>query len=189
MINDLMHILYMNVIYKAAQQHMHSKKNNRRQTKRRRSKRGKRGKRNTKRNGGMHRVLSATGRIVGQVMGKGPDRVEKIGQILKTTVESATKSYQTPEKFKPAVLARQFSASPSSPFRMVSETPRRKYHNANDDFKTPNKDASSSNATPPKLGTRVRRPRETPEERRRRLGFSVAPTIENPTSVVGELFP
>jgi hypothetical protein len=167
---------------------MHSKKHNRHQTKRRRSKRNT--KRNTAgRNGGMHRVFSATGRVIGKVMGKGFDRAEKFGQILKTTVESATKSYQTPEKFKPAVLARQFSASPSSPFRMMSETPRRKYHNANDDFKTPNKDASNSNATPPKLGTRVRRPRETPEERRRRLGFSVAPTIENPTSVVGELFP
>jgi hypothetical protein len=135
------------------------------------------------------RVGSAIVQGAKKVMGEGPDRVDKIGQILKTTVEGATKSYQTPEKFKPAVLARQFSASPSSPFRMMSETPRRKYHNANDDFKTPNKDASNSNATPPKLGTRVRRPRETPEERRRRLGFSVAPTIENPTSVVGELFP
>jgi len=166
---------------------MHSKKNNRHQTKRRRSTRGKRG----KRNGGMfaRRVGSAIVQGAKKVMGEGPDRVDKIGQILKTTVEGATKSYQTPEKFKPAVLARQFSASPSSPFRMMSETPRRKYHNANDDFKTPNKDASNSNATPPKLGTRVRRPRETPEERRRRLGFSVAPTIENPTSVVGELFP
>jgi hypothetical protein len=121
-------------------------------------------------------------------MGKGFDRAEKIGQILKTTVEGATKSYQTPEKFKPAVLARQFSASPSSPFRMVSETPRRKYHNANDEFKTPNKDASNSNATPPKLGTRVRH-RETTEERRRRLGFSLAPTADNTASVVGELFP
>jgi hypothetical protein len=177
---------------------MHSKKNNRRQTKRGSTKRGKRGKRSTKRNGGMfaRRVGSAIVQGAKKVMGEGPDRVEKIGRILKTTVESATKSYQTPEKFKPAVLARQFSASPSSPFRMVSETPRRKHHNANananandDDFKTPNKDASSSNVTPPKLGTRVRRPRETPEERRRRLGFSVAPTIENPTSVIGELFP
>jgi hypothetical protein len=162
---------------------MHSKKHNRHQTKRRRSKRNTAG-----RNGGMHRVFSATGRVVGKVMGKGFDRADKIGQILKTTVEGATKSYQTPEKFKPAVLARQFSASPSSPFRMVSETPRRKYHNANDDFKTPNKDASNSNATPPKLGTRVRH-RETTEERRRRLGFSVAPTADNTASVVGELFP
>jgi len=60
---------------------MHSKKNNRHQTKRRRSKRGKRGKRNTKRNGGMHRVLSATGRIVGQVMGKGFDRAENLDKF------------------------------------------------------------------------------------------------------------
>ena len=166
---------------------MHSKKHNRHQTKRRRSKRNT--KRNSAgRNGGMHRVFSATGRVVGKVMGKGLDRADKFGQLLKTTVEGATKSYQTPEKFKPAVLARQFSASPSSPFRMVSETPRRKYHNANDDFKTPNKDASNSNATPPKLGTRVRH-RETTKERRRRLGFSVAPTADNTASVVGELFP
>jgi len=160
---------------------MHSKKYNRNQTKRRRSTRG-------KRNGGMYRVFSATGRMVGRVMGKGPDRVDKIGQILKTTVEGATKSYQTPEKFKPAVLARQFSASPSSPFRMMSETPRRKSYNANDEFKTPNKNASNSNPTPPNLGTRVRPP-ETLKERRRRWGFSLAPTAENPTSVVGELFP
>lgn len=175
----------MNVIYKAAQQHMHSKKNNRHQTKRRRSTRGKRG----KRNGGMfaRRVGSAIVQGAKKVMGEGPDRVDKLKQMAEAIEKSMTQS-QTPEKFKPAVLARQFSASPSSPFRMMSETPRRKYHNVNDDFKTPNKDASSSNATPPKLGTRVRH-RETTEERRRRLGFSVAPTIENPTSVVGELFP
>jgi len=165
---------------------MHSKKNNRHQTKRRRSTRGKRG----KRNGGMfaRRVGSAIVQGAKKVMGEGPDRVDKLKQMAEAIGKGMTQS-QTPEKFKPAVLARQFSASPSSPFRMMSETPRRKYHNANDDFKTPNKDASNSNATPPKLGTRVRRPRETPEERRRRLGFSVAPTIENPTSVVGELFP
>ena len=169
---------------------MHSKKHNRHQTKRRRSKRNT--KRNSAgRNGGMHRmhrVFSATGRVVGKVMGKGFDRAAKIGEMAEAFGKGMTKSYQTPEKFKPAVLARQFSASPSSPFRMVSETPRRKYHNANDDFKTPNKDASNSNATPPKLGTRVRH-RETTEERRRRLGFSVAPTADNTASVVGELFP
>jgi hypothetical protein len=179
----------MNVIYKAAQQHMHSKKNNRYQTKRGSTKRGKRGKRSTKRNGGMfaRRVGSAIVQGAKKVMGEGPDRVDKFKQMADAIEKSLTQS-QTPEKFKPAVLTRQFSASPSSPFRMVSETPRRKYHNANDEFKTPNKDASNSNATPPKLGTRVRH-RETTEERRRRLGFSLAPTIENPTSVVGELFP
>ena len=166
---------------------MHSKKHNRHQTKRRRSKRNT--KRNSAgRNGGMHHVFSATGRVVGKVMGKGFDRAAKIGEMAEAFGKGMTKSYQTPEKFKPAVLARQFSASPSSPFRMVSETPRRKYHNANDDFKTPNKDASNSNATPPNLGTRVRH-RETPEERSRRLGFSVAPTADNTASVVGELFP
>jgi hypothetical protein len=76
------------------------------------------------------------------------------------------------------------------------KTPRRKHHNANandDDFafKTPNKDALGSDATPPNLGTRVRRPHaETPEKRRASIGVScVAPTIENPTSVIGELFP
>lgn len=174
---------------------MHSKKNNRRQTKRGSTKRGKRGKRSTKRNGGMfaRRVSSAIVKGVNAVMGKGPDRVDKLKQMAEAIGKGLSQS-QTPEKFKPAVLTRQFSASPSSPFRMMSETPRRKHHNANandDDFafKTPNKDALGSNATPPNLGTRVRRPRETPEERRRRLGFSVAPTIENPTSVIGELFP
>ena len=173
------------------------RKNNRRQTKRGSTKRGKRGKRSTKRNGGMfaRRVSSAIVKGVNAVMGKGPDRVDKLKQMAEAIGKGLSQS-QTPEKFKPAVLARQFSASPSSPFRMVSETPRRKHHNANananandDDFKTPNKGDSNSNVTPPKLGTRVRRPRETPEERRRRLGFSVAPTIENPTSVIGELFP
>lgn len=167
---------------------MHSKKHNRHQTKRRRSKRNT--KRNTAgRNGGMHRVFSATGRVVGKVMGKGFDKADKIVQMAEAFGKGLTKSHQTPEKFKPAAMARQFSASPSSPFRM-SETPRpHKSHNANYDFKTPNKGASNSNVTPPNLGTRVRR-RETPEERRQRLGFSVAaPTIENPTSVIGELFP
>ena len=165
---------------------MHSKKHNRNQTKRRRSKRGKR---NTAgRNGGMHRVFSATGRVVGKVMGKGFDRVDKIKDIADAIRKGVTQS-QSHETFKPAAMARQFSASPSSPFRMVSETPRRhKSHNANDEFETPNKGASNSNATPPNLGTRVRR-RETPEERRQRLGFSMAPTMENPTSMIGELFP
>ena len=145
--------------------------------------------RNTGRNGGMYRVLSATGRMVGRVMGKGPDRADKIKDIANAIKEGVTHS-QTPEKFRHVALARQFSASPSSPFRMVSETPRKSHHdytNVNDEFKTPNK-ASDSNITPPKLGTRVRH-RETTEDRRRRLGFIVATRADNTASVVGELFP
>lgn len=145
--------------------------------------------RSFKKGGMFRRAASATGRVVNKVMGEGLDKLDKYKQIIDAIERGVTQS-QTPEKFKQvAALSRQFSASPSSmsPLRLVSETPRRKFHHANDDFKTPNK-SNPVNEAPPNLGTRVRH-RETPEERARRLGFSVAPTINDATSVVGELFP
>lgn len=145
--------------------------------------------RSFKKGGMFRRAVSATGRVVNKVMGEGLDKLDKYKQIADAIEKGVA---QTPEKFKQvAALSRQFSASPSSmsPLRLMSETPRRKFHHTNDDFKTPNKSKPvNDNEAPPNLGTRVRH-RETPEERARRLGFSVAPTINDATSVVGELFP
>lgn len=133
-------------------------------------------------------------RVIGRVLGKGFERADKIKDMAKAIEDGLT--HQTPEKSKQmSSLPQYFSASPSypSPFHTVSETPRRKFHNVsdvNDNFKTPHKREQDHdvNEGPPKLGARVHR-RETPEERRRRLGFSVAPSLVNRTSVVGELFP
>lgn len=148
--------------------------------------------RNYKKGGMIRRAISG---VISGVMGKGYQRVDKIKDMAKAIKEGLT--HQTPEKSKQmSSLPQYFSASPSypSPFHAVSETPRRKFHNVsdvNDNFKTPNKREQDHdvNEGPPKLGTRVRRPRETPEERRRRFGFSVAPSMVNTPRVVGELFP
>ena len=148
--------------------------------------------RSFKKGGMFRRAVSATGRVVNKVMGEGLDKLDKYKQIA-DAIEKGVTQTQTPEKFKQVAALSRFSASPSSmsssmsPLRLVSETHRRKFHDANDDFKTPNK-SKPVNEAPPNLGTRVRH-RETPEERARRLGFSVAPTINDATSVVGELFP
>jgi hypothetical protein len=146
--------------------------------------------RSTCKTGGMHRAASATGRVFNNIMGKKwPERVDKLNQMREAIMKGVTQS-QLPEQFTPAKLSRTFSASPSSPFR-ISETPS-KSHNAVHDsnFKTPQKgkrdDADIDEH--PRLGPRVRH-RETPEERRRRLGFSMAPTMNDATNVVEELFP
>ena len=146
------------------------------------------------------RVFRAASRVAGQVVGKGPDRVEKAKQVFDAFEEALTRS-NAPEKGKHAVLHKKFSVSPfaSNP---LQATPTRKSYSTsmffaeheNDDFKTPNKSTSTPNlksaSTPPNLGTRVRQPRETTPERRQRLGFRVAaPTFRNPTNVVGQLFP
>ena len=147
--------------------------------------------RSTCKTGGMHRAASATAsRVFNKIIGKGFERVDKLNQMREAIIKGVTQS-QLPEQFTPAKLARTFSASPSpsSPFRM-SETPRRSHAAAHDsEFKTPQKgkrdDADNEH---PHLGPRVRH-RETAEERRRRLGFSMAPTMNDATNVVEELFP
>ena len=139
--------------------------------------------------GGMFRAASsATGRAFNKLMGKGFDRLDKAKQVAEAIAKGAAQT-QTPETFTPAKLSRTFSASPSSPYRM-SETPRSS-HSAmpGSDFKTPTKgNQNDAHVVPPRLGTRTRR-RETPEERSRRLGLIVAPTLHNSTTVVGTLFP
>lgn len=147
--------------------------------------------RSTCKSGGMHRAASATGRVFNKFMGKGPERVDKLNQMREAIIKGVTQS-QLPEQFTPAKLSRTFSASPSlsSPFR-ISETPIRSHNAVHDSvFKTPQKgkrdDADIDEH--PRLGPRVRH-RETAEERRRRLGFSMAPTMNDATIVVEELFP
>jgi dsDNA-binding SOS-regulon protein len=131
-----------------------------------------------------------------KVMGEGADRVDKMKDIAKTIEEGLTQQPSEKGKQQISSLPRYFSASPSplSPsFAAVSKTPPRKFHHANatDAFKTPEHEHPHHNVnkTPPNLGTRARLPRETQQQRRQRLGFSVAPTMANPVSVVGELFP
>jgi hypothetical protein len=132
----------------------------------------------------MFRAASAaTGRVVNKVMGKGLERVDKLNQMREAMIKGATQS-QPPETFTPAKFSRTFGASPLSPYRM-SETPRES-HNANaSHFKTPKKDVTDDEA-PPQLGTRTRR-RETQAERMRRLGFMVAPTVNDAPMVVRKL--
>lgn len=139
--------------------------------------------------GGMFRAASAaTGRVVNKVMGKGLERVDKLNQIREAILKGVTQS-QTLENFKPAAMPRQFqftASSPLSPFRQSYAA------KPDPDFKTPKKSDHDSavNNSPPKLGTRARRPRETPQERRLRLGFTITPTMNNPHSIVdGNLFP
>lgn len=135
--------------------------------------------------GGMFRAASAaTGRAVNKVMGKGLERVDKAKQVAEAIAKGVTQS-QTPEKFQHAKLSRTFSASPLSLYRM-SETPRSS-HSAmpGSDFKTPKKDVTDDEA-PPQLGNRTRR-RETQAERMRRLGFMVAPTVNDAPMVVRKL--
>jgi hypothetical protein len=146
--------------------------------------------RSTCKTGGMHRAASVTGRVFNKIIGKGFDRVDKLNQMREAIIKGVTES-PLPEQFTPAKLSRTFSASPSpsSPFRM-SETPRRSHNAAHDsEFKTPQKgkreDADNEH---PHLGPRVRH-RETAEERTRRLGLSMAPTMNDATIVVEELFP
>ena len=143
--------------------------------------------RRTCKKGGMFRAASkTTGRVVSNIMGKGFERVDKVKQIGEAILKGVTQS-QSPEQFKHVVvMPRKFkftASSPSSPFLPHHSTPE-------PDFKTPTKGHhAAANDSPPKLGTRSRRHRETPEERRQRLGFSVAPTTHNPHSiVVGQLF-
>jgi len=71
----------------------------------------------------------------------------------------------------------------------MSETPRRSHAAAHDsEFKTPQKGKRDDDADNehPHLGPRVR---HTAEARIWRLGFSMAPTMNDATNVVGELFP
>jgi hypothetical protein len=132
----------------------------------------------------MFRAASAaTGRAVNKVMGTGLERVDKAKQVAEAIAKGVTQS-QPPGKFQHAKLSRTFSASPLSLYRM-SETPRES-HNANAaHFKTPKKDVTDDEA-PPQLGNRTRR-RETQAERMRRLGFMVAPTVNDAPMVVRKL--
>ena len=144
--------------------------------------------RRTCKKGGMFRAAyRAASRVVNKVMGKGLERFDKLNQIREAILKGVTQS-QTLEKFQPAAMPRQFqftASAPLSPFRQSYAA------KPDSDFKTPKKSDHDSavNNSPPKIGTRARRPRETPEERRRRLGFSITPTVNNPRSiVVGNLF-
>jgi hypothetical protein len=130
-----------------------------------------------------------------KMLGEGLDRADKIKDVAKAIKDGLTPQTSEKGKHRISSLPRYFSASPSqsqlSPaFPAVSKTPPRKVHHVSDAFKTPeHHHRHDVNDTPPNLGTRARRPRETPEERRLRLGFSVAPSMANTASVVGELFP
>ena len=142
--------------------------------------------------GGM-RAIRFGREFANKILGKGADRADKIKDIAKAIEEGLTHQPSDKGKHRISSLPRYFSASPSplSPsFAAVSKTPLRNLHHVGDEFKTPeHHHRHDVNETPPNLGTRARRPRETPEERRRRLGFSVAPSMANTASVVGELFP
>jgi hypothetical protein len=145
--------------------------------------------RSTCKTGGMHRAASATGRVFNKIIGKGFERVDKAWQLGDAIATGVAKS-PLPEQFTPAKLSRTFSASPSpsSPFR-ISETPRRSHAAAHDsEFKTPQKGKRDDDADNehPHLGPRVR---QTAEARILRLGFSMAPTMNDATNVVEELFP
>ena len=137
--------------------------------------------------GGMYRAAS---RVVNKVMGKGLERFDKLNQIREAILNGVTQS-QTLEKFKPAAMHRQFqftASSPASPFHLRQSHAAVPDHN----YKTPKKSnhEAEANNSPPKLGTRSRRPRETPQEHRLRLGFTITPTMNNPHSIVdGNLFP
>jgi hypothetical protein len=143
--------------------------------------------------GGMHSAR-VFGKFAKKVMGEGADRVDKMKDIVKAIEEGLTQQPSEKGKQRISSLPKYFSASPSplSPsFAAVSKTPPRKFHHVGDVFKTPEHDHPHHNVnkTPPNLGTRARLPRETQQDRRQRLGFSVAPTMANTVSVVGELFP
>ena len=158
------------------------------QTTRRRTSRATR---RTCKKGGMFRAASAaTRRAVNNVLGKGLDRVDKLNQLREAIQKGVTQS-QTLEKFQPAAMPRQFQFTASAPLSPLSPFRQSYAAKPDPDFKTPKKSDHDSavNSSPPKIGTRARRPRETPEERRRRLGFSITPTMNNPRSiVVGNLF-
>jgi hypothetical protein len=136
--------------------------------------------RRTCKKGGMFRMA---GKVVGEVIGKkGPDRVDKAWQVAQKVKEGLTPKSIT--KFNYAESPRSF-ASVLSPFR--DEMHRHSFHDRayNDAIhKTPTRPIT--NDEPPKLG-RVRH-RETDEERRRRLGLSVAPTSNHPDNIVKTLF-
>ena len=135
--------------------------------------------------GGMFRAAT------NKVMGKGFERVDKLNQIREAILKGVTQS-QTLENFKPAAMPRQFQFTASSPLSPLSPFRQSYAAKPDPDFKTPKKSDHDSavNNSPPKLGTRARRPRETPQERRLRLGFTITPTMNNPHSIVdGNLFP
>ena len=137
--------------------------------------------RRTCKKGGMFR------RGVTNILGKGFQRVDKAMQLGEAALKGATQSKPT-ETFTPTKSLQTFSASPFG----MSESPHRRHKSSHNDdyaFKTPQKSHYNHNhEDAPKLGTRARR-RETPEERRIRLGFMAAPTINDTVSVVEELFP
>lgn len=153
--------------------------------------RTRRRRRTCKRAGMFRAARSATSRVVSQVMGKGFERADKVMQIGKAVLNGATQSKPT-ETFTPTKSSLQTFSPPTSiqspPIIAVST---HRTSRVSDYYKTPKKNLKSNSAntdTPPKLGTRARR-RETPEERRMRLGIMAAPTINDTVSVVGELFP
>lgn len=135
-------------------------------------------------------MFRATSRVVSQVMGKGFERADKVMQIGKAVLNGATQSNPT-DTFTPTKSSLQtFSAPTSIQSPPIIAVSTHRTSSASDYYKTPKKNIKSKpddTDTPPKLGTRARR-RETPEERRMRLGIMAAPTINDTVSVVGELF-
>lgn len=139
--------------------------------------------RRTCKKGGMFR------RGFNKILGKGFERVDKAMQVGEAVLKGATQSKPT-ETFTPTKSLQTFSAPTSiqSPPIITFSSPHAS--RVSDYYKTPKRNLKSNSVnadTPPKLGTRARK-RETPEERRTRLGFMAAPTINDTVNVVGELF-
>ena len=140
--------------------------------------------RRTCKKGGMFR------RGFNKILGKGFERVDKAMQVGEAVLKGATQS-KPAETFTPTKSLQTFSAPTSiqSPPIITVSSPHAS--RVSDYYKTPKRNLKSNSVnadTPPKLGTRARK-RETPEERRTRLGFMAAPTINDTVNVVETLFP
>lgn len=144
-----------------------------------------RAQRRTKKGGMFRGSASAIGKKVLKeaLFGKNPvDKLDKANQ-LKTAIEKGMTRSRASE-FKPAELSQQFRASESPFYEMHRHSSHDRAYNAAI-HKTPTRHTPNDEA--PKLGSRLRH-RETDEERRRRLGMSVAPAMHNPGNIVKELF-
>ena len=172
--------------------HANKAKTNKAKTNKAKTKKAKTNKANTKKanKGGMFRqsASKAAKEVFGKVFGETwPERIDRLNQmkdaVLKGTANAAKKGAKNLSSSSP----KSFS-SPSSNMRFVGK-PNDHKHKHNDDenpnYKTPTK--STSTREPILLSNRLKND-ETVEQRARRLGLSVAPTLQHPIPIVAKLF-
>lgn len=148
------------------------------------SRRKRRDKTRSRAKGGMYRRLPTAKTVLGKVFGETwPERLDKLNQMKDAGLKGAANAAKKGEPRTPSSASNKSFAFDSPRFHMSHiKSP----HRVDENYKTPKKTQSHASSEPllPKRSKYV----ETDDQRARRLGVSVAPTVEHPVPIVTKLF-